>query len=106
MALVEWGIVARSQSSGVQIRKKLAEPYTDQVAAQTDADAWTAELNTEQKFGLSDWVARIDHVEGGPHSENPNPLDGPAPQQPDAPAVTAATARPTLTATGMSGLPF
>lgn len=68
-----WGIVARSRSTGIQIRKPLAQPFTDPGLAQDAADAWTLELNTEQKFGLTDWVSRYDAAEGGPTEDNVNP---------------------------------
>jgi len=83
-----WGIVARSRSTGIQIRKPLAEPYTDPGSAQAAADAWTLELNTEQKFGLNDWLARYDAASGGPTENNINPAmaQHPAHAQPDQPA--------------------
>jgi hypothetical protein len=82
-----WGIVARSRSTGIQIRKPLAEPYSDPAAASDAAVAWTEELNQEQKFGLNDWVARYDHVEGGPGEDNVNPAEAvhPAHAQPNTP---------------------
>ena len=101
MAIVEWGVVARSESTGIQIRKKLDEAHDDHDDAALASIAWQAELNAEQKFGLSDWKARPDAVEGGPHEANPDPLAGPAAPRPDA------RANPTTgEATGMSGLLF
>ena len=100
MAIVHWGIIARSESTGIQIRKKISQAHDNQADAAADAAAWQLELNTEKKFGLEDWKAREDHTEGGPHEANPDPLQGPAPQQPN--ATTGGTGiRP-----GMSGLPF
>ncbi len=68
-----WGIVARSRSTGIQIRKPLAQPLTDPELAQDAAEAWTVELNTEEKFGLTDWTARYDAAQGGPGEDNINP---------------------------------
>jgi hypothetical protein len=94
-----WGVIARSESTGIQIRKKLDDAHDDHDDAATAAIAWEAELNTEQKFGLADWKARPDAATGGPHEANPDPLAGPAPQQPNARASTSPVA-------GMSGLLF
>lgn len=78
-----WGVIARSESTGIQIRKKLDDAHDDHDDAAIAAVAWEAELNTTQKFGLSDWKARPDAVEGGPNEANPDPLAGPAPLQPN-----------------------
>lgn len=101
MAIVHWGIIARSESTGIQIRKKLDQAHDNHDLAAAGAIEWEAELNTEKKFGLADWKARTDHTQGGPHEDNPDPLDGPAPLNPDA------KANPTPgISTGMSGLLF
>jgi hypothetical protein len=82
---MQWGIVARSRSTGIQIRKPLAQPYTDPEAAIDAANLWQAELNTESKFGLNDWLARYDHVEGGPTETNvvPTMIEHPENAQPN-----------------------
>jgi len=98
MAIIHWGVIARSESTGIQIRKKLEEAHGNNDDAARDAIAWEAELNTERKFGLADWKARPDHTEGGPHEANPDPLKGPAP-------LNAAISQPG-TGTGLSGLLF
>ena len=101
MAIVQWGIIARSGSTGIQIRKKLTQAYDNHDDAAAAAIVWEEELNTEQKFGLTDWRARTDHIEGGPHAEdNPDPLKNPLPQQPNATTATGTGH------SGMSGLPF
>jgi hypothetical protein len=83
--IMEWGIVARSRSTGIQIRKQLTEAYTDPELAIVAAADWAQELNTESKFGLNDWVGRYDHVEGGPTENNVNPamIEHPPHAQPD-----------------------
>lgn len=70
---MEWGIVARSRSTGIQIRKKLTEAYTDPELAIVAAADWAQELNTDSKFGLNDWVGRYDHIEGGPTEDRVEP---------------------------------
>ena len=82
---MQWGIVARSRSTGIQIRKPLAQAYTDPQAAIDDALAWQAELNSDAKFGLTDWSARYDHVEGGPTEANvvPTMIEHPEHAQPN-----------------------
>ena len=94
-----WGIIARSESTGIQIRKKLDEAHDDHDDAARGAITWEAELNTEQKSGLADWKARPDAAEGGPHEANPDPLAGPAAPQPNANARSTPVA-------GLSGLLF
>jgi hypothetical protein len=101
MAIENWGVIARSESTGIQIRKKLDEAHDSHDEAAVAATAWELELNTEQKFGLSDWKARPDAVEGGPHEANPDPLAGPAAQRPN-PVNNPGTG----TYTGLSGLLF
>lgn len=67
MAIAQWGVVARSRSTQLQIRKKLETPFDNPADARTAADAFQAELNQAAKFGLTDWVGMEDAVAGGPH---------------------------------------
>jgi len=101
MAIAEWGVIARSESTGIQIRKKLDEAHDDYEDAAVAAISWETELNTEQKFGLSDWKTRPDATQGGPHEANPDPLAGPVAQQPNL-RINPNTGN----ASGMGGLLF
>jgi hypothetical protein len=67
MAIAQWGVIARSKSTQLQIRKKLETPFDNPAAAQTAALAFQEELIQAAKFGLTDWVGMEDAVEGGPH---------------------------------------
>ena len=67
MAIAQWGVVARSRSTQLQIRKKLATPFDNPQEAQVAAAEFQAELNQAAKFGLTDWVGMEDAAEGGPH---------------------------------------
>ena len=71
MEIEKWGVIARSRSTQLQIRKKLTVPFDNPVDANTAALAFQAELNAAAKFGLTDWVGVEDAVEGGPHEPNP-----------------------------------
>ena len=73
MAIAQWGVIARSRSTQLQIRKKLATPFDTPQAAQTAAEEFQTELNQEAKFGLTDWVGVEDAVAGGPNEANPAP---------------------------------
>lgn len=96
---MEWGIVARSRSTGIQIRKKLSVNYTDPQLAQAAADLWQGELNAESRFGVADWAAWCDAAEGGPSEENVEPAMVQHPAHAD-PATQSTSASSTL---GMNG---
>ena len=91
MAIAQWGVIARSRSTQLQIRKKLETPFDNPADAQTVALAFQTELNSAAKFGLTDWVGMEDAVAGGPH-EPPVPVD---------PTVTGGTS--TTNHMGMNG---
>ena len=92
MAIAQWGVIARSRSTQLQIRKKLATPFDTPAAAQAEAAVFETELNQAAKFGLTDWVGVEDAVAGGPNEANPAPD----------PTVTGGTS--THNHVGMNGL--
>ena len=92
MAIAQWGVIARSRSTQLQIRQKLTAPFDDPAAAHLAAAAFETELNQAAKFGLTDWVGMEDAVEGGPHEPNPAPD----------PTVTGGAS--TVNYTGMNGI--
>jgi hypothetical protein len=92
MAIAQWGVIARSRSTQLQIRQKLATPFTNPADAQAAALEFQTELNSAAKFGLTDWIGMEDAVAGGPH-EAPVAVD---------PTVTGGTS--THSHTGMNGL--
>ena len=67
MARAQWGVVARSRSTQLQIRQKLETPFLTPAAAQAAALVFETELNQAAKFGLTDWVGMEDAALGGPH---------------------------------------
>jgi hypothetical protein len=67
MAIAQWGVIARSRSTQLQIRKKLATPFDNPADAQAAALAFQEELIQAAKFGLTDWIGMEDAVAGGPH---------------------------------------
>lgn len=73
MAIAQWGVIARSRSTQLQIRKPLTTPFATPVEAATAAAAFEAEMNQAAKFGLTDWVGVEDAVAGGPNEANPAP---------------------------------
>jgi hypothetical protein len=73
MAIAQWGVIARSRSTQLQIRKQLVTPFDTPAAAAAAALAFEAELNQAAKFGLTDWVGVEDAVVGGPNEANPAP---------------------------------
>jgi len=73
MAIAQWGVIARSRSTQLQIRKKLETPFDNPQDANTAALAFQEELNQAAKFGLTDWIGIEDAVEGGPNEPNPTP---------------------------------
>jgi hypothetical protein len=73
MAIAQWGVVARSRSTQLQIRKKLVTPFSTPEAAQAAALAFETELNQAAKFGLTDWQGTEDADAGGPNEANPAP---------------------------------
>lgn len=73
MAIAQWGVIARSRSTQLQIRKKLETPFSDPADARAAAEAFQTELNAAAKFGLSDWAGMEDAVAGGPNEANPAP---------------------------------
>lgn len=73
MAIAQWGVVARSRSTQLQIRKKLATPFATPTEAQEAALAFETELNQAAKFGLTDWIGIEDADVGGPNEANPAP---------------------------------
>lgn len=95
MPIAEWGVIARSRSTQIQLRKSLAEAYTSSDEALTAAEQFAGELNQQAKFGLTDWIGQQDALVGGPHEVNPNPAEA-------APVVTPSGLH--ITAGGVVGM--